>query len=55
MFQDVQGRFCGDARVRFHRAFSYRAAPTSLAFGYREFSYRRRDGSGRRIPSFTRM
>ena len=29
--------------------------PTSLAFGYREFSYQRRDGSQRRIPSFTRV
>jgi hypothetical protein len=29
--------------------------PTSLAFGYREFSYQRRDGSQRRIPSFTRI
>ncbi len=28
--------------------------PTSLSFGYREFSYQRRDGSQRRIPSFTR-
>ena len=28
--------------------------PTSLAFSYREFSYKRRDGSERRIPSFTR-
>lgn len=29
--------------------------PTSLAFGYREISYPRRDGSQRRIPSFTRV
>lgn len=29
--------------------------PTSLAFSYREFSYQRRDGSQRRIPSFTRV
>jgi hypothetical protein len=29
--------------------------PTSLAFSYREFSYRRGDGSNRRIPSFTRV
>lgn len=28
--------------------------PTSLAFSYREFSYQRRGGSERRIPSFTR-
>lgn len=28
--------------------------PTSLAFAYREFSYPRRDGTQRRIPSFTR-
>lgn len=29
--------------------------PTSLAFSYREFPYRRGDGSCRRIPSFTRV
>jgi hypothetical protein len=29
--------------------------PTSLAFSYREFAYERRDGSQRRIPSFTRV
>ncbi len=29
--------------------------PTSLAFSYREFAYDRRDGSQRRIPSFTRV